>query len=137
MERSVPLGSAQGDRKPRMVDISPAMTQSHELSVIRRWFDLYRCGSLVLPDRWFGRPYDNAHRLTRLEERDGNIIVTLDDHVTITLYGVGNVASSDAELLIGPCDRIRVEWVTYDESPEHGSADYSSGSVKVVRFPAG
>lgn len=111
------------------------MTRAHQLNAIRRWFDQHHGGGLVLPDGWFGRPYDNHHRLTDLQECDDDIVIVLDDNVTITIKDVKRATSSDLELDIGSSERIRVEWTTYDDPPQRRSTEYSAGSVKIVKFP--
>lgn len=110
------------------------MTDARDLTVIQRWFDRHRRGGLVLPDGWFGRPFDTAFRLASIEERDDNVSMTLDQGVTVEVGGVKMVSSSDSELVIESCGRIRVEWPTRDDPPRE-SMEYSCGRVTFVRFP--
>ncbi len=100
-------------------------------SIIRDWFDKEWGGSLVLPDGWFGRPYDNQHSLTLCEESSGNLSLGLDEHLLLTFRGLSNVALEGRDLVIGPFERL-----TFEASPYGGGAtkkmEYNGGIVKLA-----
>ena len=112
------------------------MTQHRKLIEIQRWFDQHHGGGLVLPDGWFGRPFDSEHELTGLDQSGDDIVMTLDRNLTLTLGGLKAVVASKEALVMESCDRIRIEWDTYDEPSQRKVTDYASGgSVRIIPFP--
>jgi hypothetical protein len=103
---------------------------------IQLWFDEYRSGTLVLPDGWHGRPYDNQHRLTHVADSDATIVLVLDDRLRLTFSGLANVDANEHELVLGPFDALRFDWETWDEPSERRTEEYGAGTARIVRFPA-
>ena len=101
---------------------------------IKDWFDKEWGGSLVLPDGWFGRPYDNQHSLTLCEESADKLSLALDEHLLLTFYGLSNVALEGRDLVIGPFERL-----SFEARPYGGGAtknkEYNGGIVKLVTAP--
>lgn len=71
------------------------------VETIRSWFLRNDGGSLELPDGWFGRPYDNVHRLTNVSLHADALHLALDDRLFITAQGSITVEADDASLTIG------------------------------------
>jgi hypothetical protein len=55
---------------------------------------------LVLPDGWFGRPYDNLHQLTACTATGGTVRVELDGQLSLEFEGSGTVAVRDGAGLV-------------------------------------
>lgn len=104
------------------------------VSVINNWFEVEWGGSLVLPDGWFGRPYDNQHALTSCEESEGKMLLVLDDHLRLTFSGLADVEIEGRDLVIGPFDRLIFEAAPFGGgTPE--CKEYAGGVVKMVSAP--
>jgi hypothetical protein len=101
---------------------------------IRDWFDKEWGGSLILPDGWFGRPYDNQHSLTSCEESAGKLSLGLDDHLRFTFYGLSNVSVEGRDLVIGPFERLLFEARPYGGGVVQNK-EYNGGAVKLLIAP--
>lgn len=103
--------------------------------IINQWFEDELGGSLVLPDGWYGRPYDNQHVATSVIESSDSLTLVLDQKITLHFEGLKLVEVRNRELVIGPFDRLHFEWIAYGNSGEHGTRDYGNGQVKIVPAP--
>jgi len=104
------------------------------VSVINNWFDVEWGGSIVLPDGWFGRPYDNQHTLTSCEESEGKMLLVLDDNLRLTFSGLANVEIKGRNLVLGPFDNLIFEAIPYGGgTPE--CKEYADGVVKIISAP--
>lgn len=69
------------------------------LAAIERRFADHR-PSLRLPTGWFGRPYDNQHRLTWSAVRGNTLLVELDGLQELILMDVGRIEVTDDSLVL-------------------------------------
>ena len=76
---------------------------------IRAWFQHHR-GGLILPDGWFGRPYDSWCELTSLDESDSALTVILNSRLTLHFHGLKSVIADERTLTFGPFDAMRFDW---------------------------
>ncbi|GIG60026.1 hypothetical protein Lfu02_43980 [Longispora fulva] len=84
---------------------------------------------MQLPDRWFGRPFDNAHELTWAEQRPGRLLLELDNRQYLIF--VGDVLVVDGpELCIGGFEELVFVWQGYGDSARH----VETHDVGEVRF---
>lgn len=103
---------------------------------IGEWFKETWGGSLVLPNGWFGRPYDSIHQLASVTESINGLIVVLDDgHLTLNFGGVPKVEATKSELIFHTFDRLVFDWKEYDSMKPH-SEQHDGGEVKIVAHPA-
>jgi hypothetical protein len=103
--------------------------------IIRQWFKDEWGGSLVLPDGWYGRPYDNQHAVTSISEVGDGLTLILDQKLTLCFEGLKSVEVRHRELVLGPFDKLRFEWAAYGTGGEHGMREYQTGEVKIVPAP--
>jgi hypothetical protein len=103
--------------------------------IIRQWFKDEWGGSLVLPDGWYGRPYDNQHAITSVDEAGDGLTLILDQKLTLRFVGLKSVEVRNRELVFGLFDKLRFEWVAYGTGGEHGLKEYQTGEVKIVPAP--
>jgi hypothetical protein len=103
--------------------------------IIQKWFRDEWGGSLVLPDGWYGRPYDNQHGMTSIHESGDALTVTLDQKLTLHFEGLKSVRVRKRELVFGPFDKLRFEWEAYGASGEHGVKEYRAGEARIVPAP--
>jgi len=103
---------------------------------IERWFREERRGSLLLPDGWWGgRPYDNLHELTSVDEAGNTLTVILDRKLTLRFEGLKSVEAREGELILGPFDRLCSDWKPYGTDIKRETDEYRTGIVKILRPP--
>lgn len=68
--------------------------------LIEGWFRETGGGGLLLPDGWFGRPYDNIHQLTFFTVRPMWLIIELDSCILLTIRQAASIQRSNSELVI-------------------------------------
>ena len=103
--------------------------------IIQKWFKDEWGGSLVLPDGWYGRPYDNQHSLTSIDELGEALTLVLDQKLTLRFENLKSVVVQNRELVFGPFGRLHFEWEDYDPGGQHGAQEYQGGEVKIVPAP--
>lgn len=103
---------------------------------IQEWFAQTWGGSLLLPDGWYGRPHDNQHALTSLNENGDGITLVLDGNLTLHFERVTSVSAQGSVLVLGPFERLRFEWKEYGSGDTRGAKDYGPGVVKVIAAAA-
>jgi hypothetical protein len=75
--------------------------------IIQKWFKDEWGGSLVLPDGWYGRPYDNQHSLTSIDELGEALTLVLDQKLTLRFENLNSVEVRNRELVFGPFDKLK------------------------------
>src|SRR5687767_8920372 len=103
---------------------------------IQSWFDKESGGSLFLPDGWYGRPYDNQHALTSVEESTNNVTMILDRKLILRFEGLKSVKATRNELTIGPFKLLRFESEGFGMGSAHSIKEYKAGEVKIFAGPA-
>ena len=101
-------------------------------NIVQQWFKAQMGGSLHLPDGWYGRPYDNQHILTSIDEAGDDLLMALDHDLVLKFKGLQAVNSTTRELIFGPFSALRFEWV---ENGHRQAKEYGDGEVKVVSPP--
>lgn len=102
---------------------------------VKQWSEDVRVGSLLLPDGWYGRPYDNQHTLTSVEESGGALTIVLDRRLTLRFEGLESVIAQEKELVFGPFRRLRFDWVGVGADGSRGTKEYQAGEARVVMGP--
>ena len=105
------------------------------VEIIQRWFARTWGGGLILPDGWFGRPYDNIHRLTDLSESPGSLHIELDNQLSLTFSGDVRVNDNGNELLIEGYSQLSFDWKEYGSDVPHSDI-YREGHAKLVARPS-
>lgn len=70
------------------------------VATVREFFEHNEFASLKLPDRWFGRPYDNFHQLSSVGFTGEEIRVILDGQQVLS-FAVTSVEVRGRELHLG------------------------------------
>lgn len=110
------------------------MTTAEAAEVITDWFTRVRVASLVLPNGWFGRPYDNLHELTWAGATRHKLLVELDSQLLLILTDPGDVDFDSAELRITGCVQVVLDWQEYGNMTPH-SDNHGPGTVRLVTGP--
>lgn len=101
------------------------------VKTVQTWFETEWGGSMVLPDGWFGRPYDNQHMLTSVQQDGDKLIIVLDEILRLEFEGLDSVQTGKHELIFGPFNKLRFEWTPYGGG-KLTTQEYHAGEVKIV-----
>ncbi|WP_104108421.1 hypothetical protein [Nocardioides sp. 616] len=84
---------------------------------VEEFFAQHEVATLRLPSGWFGRPYDNWHKLTGTQADGEDVQVRLDDKQELTLDAEG--VSSEERILRVVIRRGNWRWTEYGADVEH------------------
>lgn len=103
--------------------------------IVEEWFHRVSGGGLVLPDGWFGRPYDNIHRLKEVIG-DGRCLTVILDGGGLILKFTGEIVVnvSDSDMVIEFDGRLLFRWRGAG-SEVWSEQWYDGGLVKIVVPP--
>lgn len=104
------------------------------LRTVHEFFKAAGSAGLVLPNGWFGRPYDNQLRLTHSEADRQSLVLVLDGHLVLTLVGPLRVyQSGDGLRLTG------FTWARWDTTTDGGTVaspqEFASGEIAFIAPP--
>ena len=103
--------------------------------VIQKWFEKNTGGAILLPDGWFGRPFDNLHTLVSVDEKDNCLQINLDDGDThLTFHGRCVVKADKKELYFYDFSLFVFSWIPYGTPKQDviSSKSYTGGEVVCV-----
>jgi hypothetical protein len=100
---------------------------------IQRWFHKYHGGSLLLPDGWYGRPYDNIHTLSEIHSSKNELRLILDDCMIITFEGEPDIRQLNDGIELYGFIKATVEDKDDDKTWVIGV--YDIGAIKFVLHP--
>jgi len=105
-----------------------AAISANSCDVLRHWFADNRRSGLILPDGWFGRPFDNVYELTSVEE-DGSVLeFVLEGQLLLRFEGLRAIDRVGERLLLGPFDHLFFE----AKITPPVKRVYSAGKVELV-----
>ncbi|MSP13841.1 MAG: hypothetical protein EXR62_12905 [Chloroflexi bacterium] len=107
------------------------MAEKEMGDIILRWFQIARVGGLVLPDGWFGRPYDNTHQLTHLEIWSHKLLIELDDQLLLIFTDIKKVRIENSELLLTDFVQLVFDYQEYVNLSPHARV-YKDGEVRLI-----
>lgn len=96
------------------------------------WFRLYRGGSLLLPDGWYGRPMDSLHQLSSISWTKDTLAVVLDGAIRLTFQALEGVRFVGGELIIGPAKELRFDPIEDGVVVPGPGVRYAGGVAKIV-----
>jgi hypothetical protein len=107
------------------------MTEAgNPVDLISQWMERVGRAGLVLPNGWFGRPFDNMHRLTWVEQRQDRLFLELDDQLLLVLTRPQRCNAGATELTIEAA-QIVFDWREYGSRSPHVET-FAGGTVKLV-----
>ena len=107
----------------------------HLTKIVQKWFKSQQVGGLVLPDGWWGRPYDGQHSLTAIEESEDTLTIVLDRVLTLRFEGLKSIKTQTSELTFGPFQRLIFDWESFGDDGNRGTREYETGEVKILSAP--
>ena len=76
-----------------------------------------KAGSLCFWGDWFGKPYDNQHRITGAMAVDEYDVIYFNEGETLRLEGPQNWSLNGGRLLIRDAISVRFQWFYYGRLP--------------------
>ena len=108
------------------------MTLSEVTQAVEAFFADNSHAGLVLPSGWFGRPYDNLHRLTECTAEGSTVRVELDGQHQLSFEGGALLAVREPErLTLRGFATLTWDWRSYGSLEEHHEI-FSGGEVAFV-----
>lgn len=107
--------------------MTSAANPSAIADAIHAFFSAHEVASLRLPSGWFGRPYDNQHRLTEARTAGVGVVIRLDERQILTLDAEGT--SGEAGVLRVAIRGGRWDWTEYGGDAQHSEV-LGSGFVE-------
>ena len=83
---------------------------------IRKALPNIKCGTLRFWGSWFGRPYDNQHRIVDCEGEGEILLVRFDGSELLSVFSPRNVSFNEQTFRIDDAARVRWEWFYYGRS---------------------
>lgn len=88
-------------------------------AVVVNWFSAVGGAGLKLPSGWFGRPYDNLHRLTGARVLGDVLVLELDDRQKLSISAPQSVQVEPKSLKLVDAGRIEWRWYEYGSNDPH------------------
>lgn len=107
------------------------MIDESVVETIRNWFERTQGGGVILPDGWFGRPYDNFHQLSYIELRPHKLLLELDNQLFFMFTELSGVKIEPSRLIFFDFAQLVFDWQEYGSFLPHASI-YKSGYVEIV-----
>jgi hypothetical protein len=94
------------------------MTDSIDLlNALYEQLDRLRSGSLSFWGNWFGKPYDNNHRIVGATATDDTIVISFDQAETLIIEAPRGWSIDEGRLLVREASRVRWQWFYYGRLP--------------------
>ena len=107
------------------------MSNEDVLAAVREFFRRVDHAGLVLPNGWFGRPYDNLLQLTRVEADETSLLIELDGQLILTFAGEPKLTASDRGLRLSRFVSLAWDWTEFGTTVLHHE-HFSSVTVEFV-----
>ena len=81
---------------------------------------------------WFGKPYDNIHRVTmmQLKENENCLLITFDKDERLFIWKPKGIKVSDSRFLIKNAFRVKWEWFYYGKPKVNENLYYQEFTKK-------
>lgn len=111
------------------------MTSEEQATLVRRWFEkATQAGGPVLPDGWFGRPYDNIYWLVDVQQAPGALIVRLTNDTTLEFKKLARVLILNSQLVFDGYEQATLRSPHYGGGPDapYREKQYDYGQVRLA-----
>ena len=89
------------------------------LQALLIWFDDVEAAGLKLPTGWFGRPYDNEHRLTSAHVLADRLVMELDGQMILMLAHPTEIEVDGTCLRLSGFSHGALDWDEYGSGRPH------------------
>ena len=100
---------------------------------MKNWFAKNEVFGITLPDGWFGRPYDNHHRLTLIDDRKNKLLVEVDEQLFFLITKPVKCSVLDGNLVISDFKQVTFDRQSYGDMKPHCKV-YDSGELTFVAY---
>jgi hypothetical protein len=104
--------------------LQAAMSSDDLRTAIYEQLDLLRSGSLCFWGVWFGKPYDNIHRIVGADSSGDTAVIYFDHAESLTIDAPKNWSLDAGSLLIRRADRVRLQWFYYGRLPSRETLQF-------------
>lgn len=90
------------------------MTNASMIDLVRQWFEqVGQAVGPILPDGWFGRPYDNRFSLLSVQGSDEALTVCLSQSTSLIFERLQRVYVEDSDLIFEGFGTCVLRWKEY------------------------
>ena len=108
------------------------MTPTEMIDVVRRWFfKVEQATGPILPDGWFGRPYDNIYLLSNVQLVGDVLTVYLSEDTSLVFIRLERVYIDKSELVFDGFRGCSFRWKEYG-GVQNQERNYDTGQVRLV-----
>jgi len=108
------------------------MTPTEMIDVVRQWFGkAEQALGPILPDGWFGRPYDNLYMLEDVQVVGDVLTVHLSEDTLLVFERLERVSLDNSELVFDGFRTGSIRWKEYG-GVQYREQVYKSGQVRLV-----
>jgi hypothetical protein len=100
------------------------------VQTLRDWFEREGGAGLVLPDGWYGRPFDNVHTLVSVNHEANDLTIELERNLLLHFRGLRNLESRDHDLVFTDFDYLQFKWAGI--GTPGGTKEYYGGEVRLI-----
>jgi len=101
--------------------LNTAVTSDDLRDAISEQLQSLHPGSLTFWGIWFGKPYDNSHRIVGADSSDGTAVIFFDHAETLIVDQPRGWSVGRGRLLIRNATRVRFQWFPYGRLPSRDS----------------
>lgn len=88
---------------------------------------------LILPDGWFGRPYDNWHKLTNYIMRPNKTILEIDEQLYLIFTGSIKEKDQGDKIVISDFIQLVFDWQGYGDMKPNCKV-FRDGLVEMINI---
>lgn len=110
-------------------------TNAEFVERIKATLSVFAGGALCIWGQWFGRPYDNLHRITDASCESDRITLTFDQGETLSFWNPAGLLITGKSFTAQDASRVRWEWYFYGrpKTPENLCfQDYSKRGDRII-----
>lgn len=96
------------EQKQELYDWMIEMENNYEIKM--------RGGSMCFYGEWFGRPYDNFHRVKRASIINDTLTIQFEGGEILTAASPGNIKNTEKEFIIVDAESIEWTWFYYERT---------------------
>jgi hypothetical protein len=90
---------------------------------------------LILPDGWFGRPYDNFFEVTSINTNNNTININFEKgKLKLNIISPNDIEINSDEILINEFKSCKFEWQEYGDDKTHEN-EYNKGTISFIARP--
>ena len=110
------------------------MTATEVGSAVRDWFaKVTRCTGPILPDGWFGRPYDNLFELRGVQVSGTVVNIILSERASVCVDDAKQIQYDNDDLVFCAFKSVVFRW--RNVTNEISEYVYYDGTVRLVAWP--